>query len=319
MNRKANIKFHLYFIVAAFAALSTGCSLFGGVETKRGEAPTIKEVPFQARDGQELKKKVIVLPFLDSELQRSHNVAEVARRTVVEELVASKNFIVINNSDLNQDLSAFVKESKEYDMVAVTRLAANIGAVAVIEGRILEIRAKRMGDEVGVFRKIRAQVDVTVQIRAFGAKSNREVFNVVRKATAETETTRVGETSYSDRFLQEDPGLVHAGVKQAFRETVGGIVKAVDKLSWEGRIALVSGEKIYINAGRISGIQVGDVLKITEEGSEVFDPDSGAFIGTAPGRMKGTVEVVSYFGKDGALAIIHSGSGFRENDKVQLY
>jgi hypothetical protein len=28
---------------------------------------------------------------------------------------------------------------------------------------------------------------------------------------------------------------------------------------------------------------------------------------------------VSYFGKDGAIAILHSGAGITENDRVELY
>jgi hypothetical protein len=176
-----------------------------------------------------------------------------------------------------------------------------------------------MGDEIGVFRKIRAQVDVNVQVRVFAAKTGREIYNATRKATVDSETTRVGENSYSDRDLQDDPNLVRIGVRRAFKDAMGGIVKSVEKLAWEGRVAMVNGDKIYINSGRLTGIQIGDVLKITEEGTEVFDPDSGAFIGAAPGRMKGTIEVVSYFGKDGSIAIVHSGSGFKENDRVEMY
>jgi hypothetical protein len=58
---------------------------------------------------------------------------------------------------------------------------------------------------------------------------------------------------------------------------------------------------------------------VSEEGQEIFDPETGGFIGKAPGRMKGTIEIVSYFGKDGAIGIIHSGSGFEENDIVEIY
>jgi hypothetical protein len=82
---------------------------------------------------------------------------------------------------------------------------------------------------------------------------------------------------------------------------------------------MVSGERVFINAGRLSGLQVGDILKVTEEGDDVYDPENGRFIGTAPGRLKGTIEVVSYFGRDGAIAVVHSGSGFQENDRVELY
>ncbi len=296
-----------------------GCSMFNVQTSSQRRDPEVRDLPVEARSGDELKKRILVLPFLDSELQRSQNVTNVARKTVVEDLLLTRQFVVMNNQDFPQDLGNFVKENKEYDMVGVSRVAAGLGAAAVVEGRVLEIRAHRIGDEVGVFRKLRASVDVTVQIRVFGAKTGREIFQAVKKATIESQTTRVGEASYSDSGLSEDPQLVRDGVRQAFKTTVAGVVKAVEKLSWEGRIALVTGDRIYVNAGRISGLQVGDVLKVTEDGDEVFDPESGAFIGLAPGRMKGTLEVVTYFGKDGAIGVVHSGSGFKENDRVELY
>jgi hypothetical protein len=309
------------FVGASLAELllSSGCVAVPVDSRHRATAAQVRDVPFEARETDEMRKKVLVLPFLDTELQRSNNVKDVARKTVIDELNDTRNFIVVNTGDLPQDVGAFVKENKEYDVVALSRMASNMGISAIVEGRIVDIRARRMGDEIGLFRKIRAQVDVAVQVRVFAAKTGREIYNGMKKATVESETTRVGDSAYSDRDLQDDPTLVRVGVKKAFRDAMGGIVKSVEKLSWEGRVAMVSGEKIYINSGRLTGIQVGDILKITEEGNEIFDPETGAFIGAAPGRMKGTIEVVSYFGKDGSIAIVHSGSGFKENDHVEIY
>jgi hypothetical protein len=113
--------------------------------------------------------------------------------------------------------------------------------------------------------------------------------------------------------------LISEVVTKAFRGSVGPIIKTIEKLSWEGRLAMIQGNRIYVNAGRLSGINVGDLLKVSSQGEEIFDPETGELIGTAPGPMKGTLEVVSYFGKDGAVAVIHSGSGFKENDIVELY
>jgi hypothetical protein len=129
----------------------------------------------------------------------------------------------------------------------------------------------------------------------------------------------VGERGDITASLSEDPELIRAAIRKAFAGAIPGIIRAVEKLGWEGRVAMVSGERVFVNAGRLSGIQVGDVLKVTEEGDDVYDPETGRFIGTAPGRLKGTIEVVTYFGKDGAIAVIHSGSGFQENDRVELY
>jgi hypothetical protein len=129
----------------------------------------------------------------------------------------------------------------------------------------------------------------------------------------------VGKYESSDRFLEEDPKLIQEVTQKAFQGTVGQIQRAIDKIDWEGRIALVKADRIYLNAGRLSGLQIGDILKVMEKGEEVYDPETGMLIGRVPGRMKGTVEIVSYFGKDGAIGIIHSGSGFEENDLVEMY
>lgn len=307
-------------LVIALLALSvSACGLLNVQKSPYRAAPEVREVGYSARPGDELRKKVMVLPFLDEKVDRSQNVVDTARRVVVSDLMRTRQFVVVNNSDFPQDVKSYLKDSKAYDMQAISKIAKALGVSAVIEGKILEIRAKRIGDEIGVFRKVRASVDVTIGLRVFGTKTGREIMTTTRKATAEAETTRVAENSYSDRQLQEDPILVASGVSKAFKSAVPMVVKAVEKLNWEGRVAMIDGDRIFVNAGRLSGIQVGDILKVVEEGDEVFDPETGTFLGYAPGRMKGTLEVVSYFGKDGSLSVIHSGSGFKENDRVELY
>ena len=55
------------------------------------------------------------------------------------------------------------------------------------------------------------------------------------------------------------------------------------------------------------------------EGQEVYDPETGALIGVSKGQLKGTLEIVDYFGPDGAIAILHSGGSVLEGDFVTLY
>jgi hypothetical protein len=113
--------------------------------------------------------------------------------------------------------------------------------------------------------------------------------------------------------------MIETLVKDAFLDFTPQIVGAIDKVSWEGRIAAINGDRLYLNVGKISGLQIGDLLKVMEDGDDVYDPESGGHIGRVPGRMKGTLEVISYFGNDGAISIIHSGSGFKENDRIEQY
>jgi hypothetical protein len=81
----------------------------------------------------------------------------------------------------------------------------------------------------------------------------------------------------------------------------------------------MKGDRIYLNAGQMTGLQVGDTLKVLDDGEEIFDPVSNQLIGQSPGRVKGTVKVIAYFGKDGSLCVLESGGGFREGDRVELY
>ncbi len=227
-------------------------------------------------------------------------------------------FIVVANSDFPKDLNAFLK-GPEYDLEAMAKIASGMGISAIIEGRIVDVRARRVGDEVGLVRKVRARMNARVQIRMVNTRNGSIILSENREAETEESTTRLAERSQTDRDLEDDPILIQSVINRAFLATIPRIVNAVEKLSWEGRVALVKGERVYLNAGRLSGLQIGDILRISEEGEDVHDPETGSYIGRVPGRLKGTVEIVTYFGRDGAIAILHSGSGFRENDLVELY
>lgn len=276
-----------------------------------------RDVEVNARGMDEAPRhRVLVLPFLDEKSDRSKKVGEAARQVLVRELVRTRQFVVVSLEDFPQDPKKFITTEQEYDMPAIARVASSIGVAAVIEGKILEVRARSAGDALGLIRRQKAQVETETRLRVYAGKSGKEILNAVRSASEEAVSTHYGDSRLS---ASEDPELVKQSVRKAFLGGMPDLVRAIEKLNWEGRVAMISGEKIYVNAGRLSGIQVGDILKITEEGEDVYDPQNGKFIGTAPGRMKGTVEVVSYFGKDGAISVIHSGSGFKENDRVELY
>jgi len=297
----------------------SGCSIFGGRRQEKAKVE-IKDVPVAARAEEEAPRhRILVLPFLDERLDKSQAMGDVARQTVIRELAKTNQFVIVSLDDFPQDPKKFITEENDYDLAQIAKIASGMGVAAVLEGKVLDIRAKRIGDSVGFIRQMKAQIQTQVRVRIFAGKNGKEILNEVRGADTEATTTRMGDRSDLTATLAEDPELVKTAIRKAFLSSVPNILRSVEKLAWEGRVAMVNGERVYVNAGRLSGLQVGDILKVTEEGDDVYDPDTGRFIGMAPGRLKGTIEVVSYFGKDGAIAVIHSGSGFQENDRVELY
>ncbi len=294
-----------------------GCSLFAGNQKPAAESKE-RDVPFAARETETPRKRILVLPFLDSNEERAAKVGELSRQTLIRNLARSDRFVFVAPSDLQKEASNFVVNG-EYNLFDVARTAESLGVAAIIEGRILDVKTQKLGDEVGLFRRIKARMDASVSVKMYSVKGNREILSQVKSATVEGSTTRFADRNPSNLMLAMDEGMLTDALTKAFAGSIPLIINAADKLSWEGRVAVIEGPRIYLNAGRVSGLNLGDILKVTAKGDEIYDPESGDYIGTAPGRMKGTLEVVSYFGTDGSICVVHSGSGFKESDYVELY
>ncbi len=298
-----------------FALGLSACSLFSS--TQRPEAKE-RDVPFTARASDAPRKRILILPFLDNNAERGAKLGELARTTLVRSLAKYDRFVFVSPQDLQKDPAQFVVNG-EYDLFEVGKIAETLGVAAIIEGKILDIKAQKMGDDVGLFKRIKAKVDANVAIKMYSIKGNREIFSQVKSASVEGSTTRFADRNPSNLTLAMDESLTAEVITKAFASVIPLVLQAADKLSWEGRVAVIEGPRIYLNAGRMSGLNMGEILKVTAKGEEIFDPETGDFIGVAPGRMKGTLEIVSYFGTDGAICVVHSGSGFKENDYVELY
>jgi len=317
---KTKSRMQLSYCVCGVLFLA-GCS---GMGLRGNEAPVIKrevkDVSPQARksDDSSPRKRLMILPFLDSSEQRPQSLRDQARREVIKELNKTGEIIVLDSNELKLDLAKQI-QSGEYKLDEAAKLSQQLGVAAMIEGKIIDLKVHRKSDEVGVFRQMKTTFDCVVRVRIVAARTGKELFNVTKTVTIEESNVRVAESVDTDRFFKSNPEVLQHLVEDSFLEFTQQIVSTMDKLSWEGRIAMVNGDRIFLNVGRVSGLQVGDILKVSDEGDEVFDPQNGNFIGKGPGRLKGTLEVVSYFGQDGSIAVIHSGAGFKENDRVELY
>lgn len=85
------------------------------------------------------------------------------------------------------------------------------------------------------------------------------------------------------------------------------LTRELDGLDWFCRIAKVDGEEVYINAGRLTGLKVGDVM-------EVFRPG----IGGDRGEVKGRIQISAIFGMDASIGKLIQGKKPDENDILKL-
>ncbi len=101
------------------------------------------------------------------------------------------------------------------------------------------------------------------------------------------------------------------------------VASALDKLAvdvretaalvpWYGRVVSVDGSRVYINAGKESGLRAGSTLQVYRPGKVVGK------LGFAPGSKVGVLEVSGFVGTDGAFGVLKVGEKAAVSDLVGL-
>ena len=83
--------------------------------------------------------------------------------------------------------------------------------------------------------------------------------------------------------------------------------RELDGLDWFCRVAKVDGEEIYINAGRLTGLKVGDVM-------EVFRPKGPG----ERGEVKGKIQISAWFGIDASIGHLIQGNKPDTDDILKI-
>ena len=84
------------------------------------------------------------------------------------------------------------------------------------------------------------------------------------------------------------------------------LAKELDGMDWFCRIAKVEGEEVYLNAGKLTGLQVGDMM-------EVLRPSGGEHA-----EVKGKVRISAFFGVDASVGRLIQGKSPEVNDILKL-
>jgi hypothetical protein len=96
------------------------------------------------------------------------------------------------------------------------------------------------------------------------------------------------------------------------------ITRTLESLNWFARISSIEEDRIILNAGRLSGLEKGDVLEVYSRGDQVYDKTTHQPLGQVKGSYKGEIEVYELFGVDAAWAKIRKSGAFSTTDLAYL-
>lgn len=307
---------NLIFLLLLSLILTSCFANFFGAQTRRHIAPPATGMNIANMNV--IKKKIVVLPFLNESPFGGDDLAFHTTEYFKSQVLLTPEFVIEQTSLTSFGTSKEVYAGGGAKLSQLVRQAKNAGINLVIYGRITEARVRQKSDEIGLVRKTISYAQSHLEIRIFDVHSNKEIF-VQKNDGNINDSSMKFYMSDNEANLTYRQELLRYSLRVAAKRFMPQIVSLGAKLDWTGRIAKILGNKIYINAGRKSGLNVGDILKVMTEAQEIFDPETGAMIGVSKGDIKATLEIIDFYGADGAIAVVHSGGTITEGDFVQLY
>ena len=263
------------------------------------------------------KKRVVVFDFVNDTPVQAKGLGTFAANEMKRGLFVTQRLILPPEAKTEFSTQDFV-QGESVKVAQLIREGRRLGVSVLLIGRIAKIVYRTRGDEVGLFRQKQSLAAVDIEIKVFDVAGGREIMAVGRSGEASSNTMVALEDNNitSPEYRTE---LSKLAARNAIAALIPDVIKSVEKMAWQGHVAKLAGNKIYVNAGKASGLVSGDILKVLTQGEDIYDPTTGAYLGRTQGQLKGTIEVVDFIGTDGAVAELHTGGNFSEGDLVRLY
>jgi hypothetical protein len=283
--------------------------------TKKGTETKVASIPSKPLYSPSLpffqmgfKKKVAILDFENNTTYKDEKIGEAVAKKLSEKLEATQRVVILDKTVVSEMLH---REDSKFESLSdpsvMKRAHQSLGIQAFALGRVTDVsilssKASETSDEEVTFATAK------VEIRLIDAATG----NLLRTFIGRSPifgTKEMGEYSRAKAVMKAiDFGL---------DDILEGFLRQLDLLDWTTTIAKVEGEKIYLNAGKLSGVRIGDTLEVFEPGKEIFNPTTNLSLGWTTGKLKGAVRVTDLFGVDAALGQVVQGAGFNPNDLVK--
>ncbi len=265
-----------------------------------------------------VRNKVVLLNLFNESPYGGEDLAFTATQELVTELSRTGQFVFEMNAADSMGDSKSIYNGAGINLVQIGKKAKQLGVNFVFFGRITEARVRDRPDDVGLIRETKSFTESKIELKIFDVQQNKIIFNQLFHGYAADNSYNFYLADKEENILRRQD-LLRYGVKVAVRRSIPTLLQLAGRWPWSGRVAKIAGDKIYINSGKNSGLQLGDILKVFSDGDEIYDPETGALMGQTKGEIKGNLEIIDFFGTDGAISILHSGGTVDEGDFVKLY
>jgi curli biogenesis system outer membrane secretion channel CsgG len=262
-----------------------------------------------------LKRRIGVVSFENKAPYAQARIGQTATDILITELVKSGKFIVVERDKMDKLLEEQkLGQSGAINPATAARVGKILGLNAIVTGSISQFGLKSEGKDFLISQSKQQIVECTVDIRVVDTETGQVLLadsgkGVSRKASGKF--LGMGNQSKYDETLEGE------ALRAAIVKFVDNIISQTNKKPWSCLVAVSKGGSIYLNAGLESGLELGQKLDVFSQGDEIIDPSSGIVIGREEERI-GTIKVASFFGDNGSIASVISGSAPKAKDLCRL-
>jgi hypothetical protein len=280
----------------------------GEKDTKVASAPTrpfSSSLPFFQMG---YKKKIVVLDFENKTTYKDEMIGEAVSKKLSDKLEATQRIIVFDGMIISDRLN---KEGFTFnalsDPQAMKQAHQFLGIQAFVTGTVTDVSLLSSKKSEGSEEEVSFATS-KIEVRLIDASTGNLLKTFIGRSPI-FGTRETGEKSRGKAVLR----AVDSGID----EVLEGFLRYLDLLEWSTSIARIEGENLYLNAGKLSGLRIGDTLEVYEPGKEIIHPTANLSLGWTTGKLKGALRVNDVFGVDAAVGKVVQGQGFNQKDVVK--
>jgi hypothetical protein len=233
-------------------------------------------------------------------------------------LQKTERFIVIPQQDLDSILAQQrTGATGAINPDTAAKMGEIMGLNAIVTGAVTAYSEAEEGSDFIVGKSKKQIARVTVDYRIVDTTTGVQLMADSGAGIYEKKVTTVLGAGSKASY---DTDLRDGALRDALNKAMVNMMKQLGKRKWNGRVAQVDGNSLYINAGQKTGLNVGDKLEVFRPGKDIVDPVTKQKLGTTENRIGQAIVQQNDIGDQADLSIATptSGMGFKPGDIVKL-
>lgn len=276
-------------------------------KTVRQENPSVTISTAKVTNGKilGLKKKVAVIDFENKTAYGVNRLGTSCSDILTTELGKSARVILVEREKLGRVMEEQnLQKSGEAALDPLVATGKTLGLNAIVTGSISQFGVNTTGGDYLLYEYKKQTAEVTIDMRVVDVSNGRVLWTDTGKGSATKKVSTVigmgGRSGYDETLEGE-------ALRAAIVKFVNNIIEQIDRTEWTCYVAEVENNKIYLDAGKDSGLKPGIELKVVHPGKAIVSPATGLVVGNTEEDL-GVIKVETNFGDNGSTAVLVSGS-----------